>query len=289
MKRLMLSLAPLLLLAAAAPQQQDWTQIRADWNRPAEPIRIVGNVHYVGTAGLSAYLITGPEGHVLIDGGLPESAELIAANIRALGFRLEDVKVLLINHAHFDHSGGLAELKRLTGARLLASLGDKPDLERGSTEARGDLEPFPPVMVDGTLADGEHIRLGPIDLTTHLTPGHTKGCTSWSLRVTEAGKPIDLVFACSLTVAGQDLSGGPAYPGAADDFRATFAKLRSIKADVFLNFHPAAFGFDDKRARLVAGDPLAFVDPGELRRRVDEAEKGFEGELAKVGASPPPQ
>jgi metallo-beta-lactamase class B len=284
MKRLMLSLAPLLLMGAAAPQQQDWTQIRADWNRPAEPIRIIGNVHYVGTAGLSAYLITGPQGHVLIDGGLPESAELIAANIRALGFRLEDVKVLLINHAHFDHSGGLAELKRLTGARLLASAGDKVDLERGSTEGRDDLDPFPGVKVDAVIGDGEHIRVGAIDLTTHLTPGHTKGCTSWSLRVEEAGKPLDVAFACSLTVAGQDLSGGPGYPGAAGDFRATFATLRGLKADVFLNFHPAAFGFDDKRARLVAGNALAFVDPGELRRRVDDAEAAFGAELAKAGA-----
>lgn len=289
MKRLMLSLAPLLLIGAAPPPQDSWAPIRADWNKPAQPVRIIGNVHYVGTAGLSAYLITGPQGHVLIDGGLPESAAAIAANIKAAGFRLEDVKILLINHAHFDHSGGLAELKRLTGARLLASAGDKPDLERGSTEGRADLDPFPGVVVDRVIGDGEHIRLGPIDLTTHLTPGHTKGCTSWSLRVEEAGKPLDVVFACSLTVAGQDLSGGPAYPAAADDFRATFAKLRGVKADVFLNFHPAAMGFDDKLARLKAGDPLAFVDPGELDRRVDEAEKGFEAELAKVGASPVPQ
>lgn len=280
--RLAAMMLPLLLIGAA-PQQQvtDWTAQRAEWNKPLAPFAIAGNVYYVGTAGISAYLITSPQGHILIDGALPESVPEIAANIRALGFRLQDVRILLINHAHFDHAGGLAELKRLTGARLYASAADKPDLERGSTAGRSTLPGFDPVKVDRVIGEGSHVRLGTIDLTTHLTPGHTKGCTSWTMWAAVQGKPLTVLFACSLSVAGQDLTGGAAYPNAAADFRRTFAALRRMHADVFLNFHPAAFDLEAKRAKQVAGDPLAFVDPGELGRRVDAAEKGFEADLAQ--------
>lgn len=278
-------LLPLLLAAGPAAQHQDWTQAKIEWNTPTTPFRIAGNVYYVGTAGVSAYLITDPKGHILIDGGLPEGAALIAANVRKLGFRLKDVRILLINHAHFDHSGGLAELKRLTGAPLLASAGDKPDLEAGRTAGRPDLEAFPPVKVDRVIGEGEHIRLGKIDLVTHLTPGHTKGCTSWSYRVTIQRQPLDMLFVCSLTVAGQDLTGrNPAYPNVADDFRHSFALLRTLPADIFLSFHPGVFDMEAKRAKL-PGNPLAFVDPGELGRRVDAAEAQFEKELGAQTAA----
>jgi metallo-beta-lactamase class B len=286
MMRALALMLPLLLIGAAPlkdsrVQNTDWAAVRAGWNLSMAPFRIVGNVYYVGTAGISAYLIAGAEGHILIDGALPESVPQIAANIRALGFRVEDVRILLINHAHFDHSGGLAGLKRLTGAQLLASAGDKPDLERGSTEGRADLESFPPVKVDRTIGEGTHVRLGAIDLVTHLTPGHTRGCTSWSMRTAEHGKPLELLFACSLTVAGEDLTGKGPYAQAAGDFRRTFAALRRLRADIFLNFHPGAFDLDAKRAKQRDGDPMAFVDPGELARRVDAAEKDFNAELAR--------
>src|ERR1044072_951868 len=202
MIRALALMLPLLLAAAAPAQQTDWTATRTEGNKPMAPFRIAGNVYYVGTAGISAFLIAGSKGHVLIDGALPESVDQITANIRALGFRVEDVRILLINHAHFDHAGGLAELKRLTGAQLLASAGDKPDLERGSTQGRADLAGFPPVKCDRLVGEGGRVRLGAIDLVTHLTPGHTRGCTSWSMRTGERGKPLDLLFACSLTVAG---------------------------------------------------------------------------------------
>ena len=259
----------------AAAQGTDWAKQIAEWNEPAAPFRIADNVYYVGTAGLSAYLITDPAGHVLIDGGLPGSAKLIAANIEALGFRLKDVRYLLINHAHFDHSGGLAELKRLTGAKLLASAGEKPGLELGKTPGRADLLPFPAVTVDRVIGDGEHIRLGGTDLVTRLTPGHTAGCTSWTTR----SGSIDLIFACSITVAG-----APLNASTVSDFRATFAKLKALKADVFLNFHPAAFDMEVKRKKLLAGDKRAFVDPGELRRRVEAAEAAFDAELKRAGS-----
>jgi metallo-beta-lactamase class B len=282
MMRLIAVLAAALLASApAAAQDAAQARQRAEWNQPMAPFRIAGNVYYVGTAGLAAYLIVDPRGMILIDGGLPESAPDIAANILSLGFELKDVHFLLINHAHYDHAGGLARLKLLTGAKLLASIGDRPDLERGSTAGRDDIAGFPPVKVDRVIADGEHIRLGGIDLTTIATPGHTRGCTSWTYRTWEGVRPLTLLFACSLSVAGQDLTGGPAYLGAAGDYRRSFAKLRSVRADIFLTFHPELFDMAAKRARQAAGNPYAFVDPAETRRRVDAAQKAFDAELAR--------
>ncbi|MBO9712817.1 subclass B3 metallo-beta-lactamase [Sphingomonas sp.] len=277
-----LALAALLLTGAAAPSAQttDWAQAVAEWTKPMAPFHIAGNVYYVGTAGISAYLVTGPKGHILIDGALPQSADVIAAHITQLGFKLSDVKILLINHAHFDHAGGLAKLKALTGAQLLASASDTSDLEAGFTSGRPELLKFPPVKVDRVIGEGEHIRLGTTDLVTRLTPGHTRGCTSWTTRVTEGGRKLAVLFACSLTVAGEKLVGKQSYPGVDRDFPATFAKLRTLKADIFLNFHPAAFDMETKRAKLLAGDRFAFVDARELRRRVDEAEDNFKRELA---------
>jgi len=278
MRYLALALSALTLAVPAAGAAQDSAQ-RREWNRPSTPFRIAPDVYYVGTSGLAAYLITDPAGHVLIDGGLPESAPLIADNIRALGFVLDDVKYLLINHAHFDHSGGLAELKRRTGARFVASAGDRRDLESGRVAGRPELGGGPPVRVDRVVADGATLRLGKTVLTAHLTPGHTRGCTSWSLPSARG----EILFACSLTVAGQNLIDDPTYRRAAADFRRTFAKLRGIRADVFLNFHPEFFDVDGKRARLEAGDENAFVDPAELPRQVARAERLFEAELAAQG------
>jgi metallo-beta-lactamase class B len=273
-------LAALVALAVPAAAHQGtaggWP---AEWYRPAEPVRVAGNVWYVGTEGLSAFLVTGPAGHVLIDGGLPESAPLIAANIEKLGFRLADVKLLLINHAHFDHAGGLAELKRRTGAKLLASAKDAPDLAAGRALIRPEQPAVPPVSVDRIVRDGETVTLGPIRLTAHLTPGHTPGATSWSTTVRHNGQPLRILFASSLTVAGLKLRDNPAYPDAIADFRGSFVKLRQLRADVFLTFHPDRFGFADKAVRAAAGDARAFIDPGELARRLDIAEREFEADL----------
>jgi metallo-beta-lactamase class B len=249
----------------------------ANWSRATPPVHVLGDVYYVGTEGLAAYLITGRGGHVLIDGALPSSARMIAANITRLGFKPGDVKLLLVNHAHFDHAGGLAELKRLTGARLVASAADKSDLEAGRTRSRPELAPFPAVKVDRIVRDGEQVRVGPIVLTAVLTPGHTAGATSWT--TSTAGKRV--LFASSLSVAGQPLKNNRAYPDAAADFRRTFARLRMVKADVFLNFHAEGFGLERKRARRLAGDANAFVDPKELPTQLDAAAKAFEAELAK--------
>ncbi len=271
----------------ASPSFGQFEEARNVWNQPIPPFQIVANIYYVGTAGVGAYLITDPKGHILLDGGLPESEPLIAANIRALGFRLEDVDYLLNSHAHFDHAGGLAGLKRLTGARFVASAGDRRELEAGRIDYR-ESPSFSPVAVDRVIRDGEEVRVGDAVMTARLTPGHTKGCTSWSSRIVHAGKPIDVVFSCSLTVAGQDLVDDRGYPEAVRDFRSSFAKLRAMKADIFLANHGNVFDMDRKRAELTAGKTDAFVGPDDLRAFVDGAEAAFNEELArqKAGGTP---
>lgn len=279
-----LAVAGLCIAGAAAAQSASQREV---WNRPMEPFRIADNVHYVGTEGLGAFLIATPKGHVLIDGALPESAEQIAENIRRAGFRVEDVKYLLISHAHLDHAGGLARLKALSGAALLASAGDAPELNSGKIAYRQGLD-FPAVTVDRVVRDGEQIRIGDTVMTAHVTPGHTKGCTSWSAKVRHNGKPIEMLFACSLTVAGQPLLGDAGYPDAAADFRSSFAKLKRLKADIYVTFHSEFFDMEAKRRRTAAGDAAAFIDGGELQRRVAAAETAFEKEYARQQATAAP-
>ena len=284
--KLRLTLAAVFLGASLASPAGSFAQNqRTEWNRPLEPFLIIGNVHYVGTAGLAAYLITGPEGHVLIDGGSEESAAQIAASIRRLGFRLEDVRYILNNHAHWDHAGGLAELKRLSGARLVASAGDAPDLAAGSNPYRDDLDRFAPVAVDQIIDDGEAVRVGPVSLDAQQTPGHTRGCTSWSTEAVTGGRTYRVLFACSLTVAGQPLVDDPRYPEAAEDFRRSYDRLSAMQADVFLGFHGNQFGLEEKRDRRAAGDPLAFVDPDELQQQIARARAAFEAELVRQRAA----
>ncbi len=272
-------------VATPAPAQDDFARQRAEWNMPTEPFRIVGNVHYVGTAQIAAYLITGPDGHILVDGAMEESADQIVANIARLGFRVEDIDFILLNHAHWDHAGGLAELKRRSGANIVVGAADAADLQLGRNMHRGDVGDFPPVVAGRPVRDGEHLRLGPIEIIAHSTPGHTPGCTSWTTRVREGDRDLNILFACSLTVAGQPLVGDPGYPQAAADFERSFAKLRELRADVFLGFHTGQFGFADKRRRQLAGEADAFVDPAELNDQVERAEAAFRVELERQRAA----
>ncbi|WP_353256335.1 subclass B3 metallo-beta-lactamase [Hyphomonas sp.] len=251
------------------------------WNEPTAPFTVIGNIHYVGTQTVSAWLITTPEGHVLIDGIVPQSPPLILGNIRTLGFKPQDVKFLLNSHAHIDHAGGLAALQRATGAAMIASAADKPFLEAGDIGfgPTGGIK-FPPVRVDRLIADGETVSLGGVTLTAHLTPGHSPGCTSWTLPVTGADGAAHTAFLhCSATVAGQKLV-PESYPGMVADFRASFEKVRLIQADVFLANHDSFFGFKEKRERLLAGDANAFVDAAELQTFNTEMEEAFETRLA---------
>ncbi len=252
------------------------------WNTPYVPFKIIGNIYYVGTAGVSSYLITSPKGHILIDGILAQSVPQIIGNVKALGFDIRDVKYLLNSHAHIDHAGGLAGLQRASGATMIASAADKPFLERGDIGhgPSGGMT-FPPVRVDRVIGDGGTVSLGGVTLTAHLTPGHSPGCTSWSMTARGSdGVNRKVFFNCSETVAGQSLV-PEAYPGIVANFRKTFAKVRTFKADVFLGNHDNFFDLSEKRARQVAGDTNAFVDAGELQRFNTLMEQRFEAELAQ--------
>lgn len=280
MKSIALGLTFSLLGGAALAQSP------ANWTAPTEPFRIADNLYYVGTAGLGSYLLTGPQGHVLIDGAMPISAKMIEGSIEKLGFKLADVKVLLNTHAHFDHSGGLAELKQDTGAKFYASAGDRQALETGTYVGSEDVKAFnfAPVKVDRVLKDGEQVRLGTTVLTAHLTPGHSGGCTTWTFPLTVDGQKRQALLYCSTSVAANRLvskAKGPQYPGIVNDYETTFAKLKAMKADVFLAPHAEQFGLAEKRAKLAAGGANPFVDPGELQRTVAASETAFRTELAK--------
>jgi len=270
------------VIDAAERAPLDPFAVSGRWNKPFAPFTVIGNIHYVGTEGVSAFLITTPKGHILIDGILAQSVPQIIANIRALGFDIRDVKFLLNSHAHIDHAGGLAGLQRASGAKMVASAGDRPTLEAGAIgfgPTKGMA--FPPVRVDRVIADGGTVSLGGTTLIAHLTPGHTQGCTTWSMSVRGAdGAPHTAVFHCSTTVAGQKLV-PESWPGMVAAYRATFAKLRTMKADVLLAPHDNFFDLESRRARQIAGDANAFVDSGALGQLNDEMAKAFEAELER--------
>lgn len=253
------------------------------WSAPQAPFQITDHIYAVGTAGIGVYLITTPEGHILIDAATEKGADVVEANIKTLGFKLTDVKYLLENHAHNDHVGGLAQLKKSTGAKLLASKADRYALERG--EHHGDNEngptKFPAVKVDKLIADGEVIRLGGISLQTVLTPGHTAGCTSWLTRDTSNGVDRSVFFLGSLSVAGNRLVNNKVTPGIVADYRSSFARAKAIQADILLIGHPPFIQFDEKYRAQQNGKRDAFVDPNLLQQFVAQAEAGFEAELHK--------
>lgn len=256
----------------------------ANWTKPIRPYRVVGNIYYVGSEGLSAWLISSSEGHVLLDGGpSPAGAKLIEVNIAALGFKPSDVKILINTHAHFDHAGGLAQLKADTGAKVWASRPDEPALEKG--QHFGDnvngLTPFAPVKVDKTFGDGQKLKLGETTLVAHLTPGHTIGCTTWTTQVVERGQPLNVTFPCSTSVAGNVLVGNKTYRSIVADYRASFTQLAALPTDVMLPGHEEQGHLLDKRRKMLAGDTKAFIDPTELPNSIEASRKAFETELAR--------
>ncbi|MDQ8731822.1 subclass B3 metallo-beta-lactamase [Bradyrhizobium sp. LHD-71] len=263
-------------------------QMRAKWNTPTEPFRVIDNVYYVGTAGLSSFLVTSPDGHVLIDTGLPEATPLIKTNIDKLGFKLADIKVLLNTHAHLDHTGGLAELKKETGAQMVSSAADKPLLEGGYYPGReNDAElKFPPVKVDRIVGDGEKVTVGKLTLVAHMTPGHSPGCTTWTTVTREKRWNHTVVFFCSATVAANRLVGSNVtYPGIVEDYRKTFAKAKGIFADVFLAPHPEMFKMDEKRPQIGRSAFNPFIKAAEFHAFIRDAEKAFDEGLAKQKAA----
>lgn len=249
-----------------------------EWNVAREPFRVYGNTWYVGTRGLSAILVTSDEGHVLIDGALPQSAPLIRDNIETLGFRIEDVKLILNSHVHFDHAAGIAQLQRWSGASVAASPRAATVLESGESgpddPQYGELIPFEPVKNVRKIADGDILRVGALALQAHFTPGHTPGGTSWSWRSCEGERCLDVVYADSLTPISADgfrFSGSESYPSAVEDFERSFSTLESLPCSVLLAPHPFAIGLFDSLAAREKGQADALIDAGGCRRYVEKA------------------
>jgi metallo-beta-lactamase class B len=275
---------------ALAAQVTDLPPQFAAMDRPVAPFKISDDIYYVGASDVTAFLIVTSKGLILTDGGFADTAAQIEANIKTLGFNIRNVKILMNSHAHFDHAGGLAALKKATGATLVAAQADTPVLESGGAKDFVDLGPFShfaPVKVDRVLNDGEKLTLGRTVLTIHLTPGHTRGCTSWSMVTNIGGVPHDVLYICSLTVLpNYSLVKAPSYPGIAKDFAHSIATLRSLPCEIMLASHGSFFGLTEKRAKLEAGDKSAFVDPSTCKTYLDMAEQRYNAEIAKEKAVP---
>lgn len=249
-------------------------------NGPQKPFRIIGNVYYVGDYDVTSFLIVTPDGDILIDGGYVATAPRIEHNIRALGFHLRDVKILLNTHAHFDHAGGLARLQRDTGAEFEAMAGDAPVLAHGGQGYFYFNNAFPAIKPNRILHDGDVVSLGGENLRAVLTAGHTKGCTTWTWNVRDHGKNYRVVDVCSTTVLpGYRLVRNPTYPGIAQDYIRTFQRLKQLPCDVFLGAHGSFFSLQGKIQRL-GQNPNPFIDPEGYRRYVSRSQAAFEKRLS---------
>jgi metallo-beta-lactamase class B len=268
----LLILALLSALAAAAP-----LRAQNDWRQPFEPVKIVGNVYYVGTVGLSSFLIVTPEGGIIIDSGEAESVPFIRANVEKLGFRVSDVRLLLAGHAHFDHVGGLAPLKKLTGAKVVAMEADREALASGVDRSALGAAGWQPITIDRVVKDNDTVTLGGTTLTAHLTPGHTQGCTTWTMDATENGRKYMVAFVCSVTVnEGVHLIGNTRVPQIAEHYARTFRLLHDLKPDVFVAEHGGVFDLEGKAKRVRAGDTTnPFVDPAGYARFVEASEQAY--------------
>ena len=255
-------------------------------NQPVEPFKILGNIYYVGASDVTSYLITTPKGHILIDGGFSETVPQIKANVANLGFKMEDIKILLVNHAHYDHCAGLAEIKKLTNAKLYASPPDAKVLEDGGkSDFRFGDDPafsFEPVKVDEILKDGQQIELGGMTLKTYFTFGHTKGATSWTTDVSETGKKYKVAFVSSLTTLDYALIENAKYPNIKSDFTKTFATLEKIKADVVLSSHGQFFDLTGKAEKVRSGaKENPFLSPKDYTELIAYMKKAFNDKLQK--------
>jgi metallo-beta-lactamase class B len=271
-------LLPLLVCACvgSASAQTSLTNLRARWNVPQAPFKIYGDTYYVGTRGLSAILITSNQGHVLIDAALPESAKPIADNIRSLGFKVEDIKLILNSHVHFDHAGGIAELQRLSGATVMASESSAKVLASGSVGADdpqyGTIPPIPPVANVKSFKDGAVQRVGSIAVTPHLTPGHTPGGTSWTWQACEAKQCVNIVYADSLnpiSAPGYLYSGHAHTPNGEAQLTHSYAVISQLSCDILLTPHPELADLFGKLSKRTQGIENPFVDPQACRTYVE--------------------
>jgi len=250
-----------------------------DWNKPFPAHKIVGNVYFVGSEQLGSFLITTPEGHILINSDYEETVPVIRAAVEKVGFKFTDIKILLGSHAHPDHMTGDAMVKQLTGATVMAMAEDVPALNNIKPGGK-------PHPIDRVLHDGDTVTLGGTTLTAHLTPGHTKGCTTWTLKASENGKTYDVVVVGSLSLNAANLGDNPGYPNIREDFIKSFKVMRSLPADVFVGSHNGFYNMAQKYARLEKGEANPFIDPAGYKALIDSSEKAFNARLEELKAAP---
>lgn len=260
--------------------------VPSDWTTPLPAFRIAGNLYYVGSVDLAAYLVVTPRGDILINSNLDSSPALIRKSVESLGFKFSDIKILLISHGHYDHCAGSAEISRETHAKYEVMAQDVAVVESGGKTdfnyANDKTMRFPPAHVDRVLHDGDKVTLGETTLTAHLTAGHTKGTTTWTLDEAEAGRKLHVVIVGSPNVnPGYKLVHNARYPQIAADYKHEFAVLKSLPCDVFLGAHGGYFDLETKYARFKAGDGNAFIDPAGYKAYVADREHAFEAELTK--------
>jgi metallo-beta-lactamase class B len=280
------SLLMLISLALAAPAL---AQDDPNWTKPFPPFRIIGNIYWVGSYDLATYLITTPQGNILINTGVGDTAKQIKASVEQLGFKMADTKILTATHGHFDHVAGMAELKRMTGAKLIVPEADKDLFESGGKlDFRFGDTPgarFEPVKVDGTIKDSDTIALGGTVLTAHHHPGHTRGATSFTLNVAESGKTYRVVIANMGSInPGVTVSGMAKYPGITDDYARTFKAQKDMQIDVWLASHASQFKLHEKYKPGDPFNPDRFVDPQGFKAAVAQLEKVYKDQLARERA-----
>ena len=274
-------------LGAMQTHGQTLTPAEADFIKPIAPFKIADNLYYVGSRGLASYLIVTPAGDILINSNMANSPALIEKSVEQLGFHFTDIHILLISHAHWDHDAGSAEVKRLTGAKYMVMDADVPVVESGGLKDFAySKEPYPKAKVDRVLHDGDQVRLGKAVLVAHKTPGHTRGCTTWTMRTTDHGKPVNVLIVGSWNVTPGfrliDKPGKPAsYPGILADYRKTFAVMKTLSCDIFLGAHGDYFNMLAKLERAKAGDQNVWIDPGGYRAALADREHAFETELQR--------
>jgi metallo-beta-lactamase class B len=261
-------------------------QTPLDWTEAFPPFRIAGNLYYVGSKGLANYLISTPQGNILINSDLEANVPLLQASIEKLGFKFTDTKILLISHAHYDHDAASAKIKQLTGAKYMVMDADVSTVESGGKAdfAYGNRAEFlyPPTKVDRVLHDGDEVKLGDAVLVAHLTPGHTRGCTTWTMKVTDGGKTYDVVIVGSPNVnPGYKLVDNRAYPQITQNYERMFRVLQSLPCDIFLGAHGGYFELEEKYARVQPGAANPFIDPAGYKKFVADKEQEFRTELAK--------
>ncbi|MBV8731238.1 MAG: subclass B3 metallo-beta-lactamase [Acidobacteriia bacterium] len=266
---ILLAVLPALFAAGAGAQNNT----AVDWSKPFPPHKIAGNLYFVGSEQLASFLIVTPEGNILINSDFEQTVPVIRASVEKLGFKFTDIKILLGSHAHGDHMEGDALVKELTAARVMAMEQDVPALRKMTPGGK-------PHPIDHILHDGEQVTLGGTTLVAHLTPGHTKGCTTWTMKVNEGGKMYDVVILGSVSVnPGYVLVGNKDYPQIAADYARSFQVLKALPCDIFLGSHGSFYGMAGKYAKLEKGGANPFIDPQGYRAYLDDREKAFQSTL----------